>query len=124
GPTKDDVTKQALLQVFAGELVFSQSTWDHMVWLYQRLGKELKDSLRVQAMQPSSARVLHNAMGSAPGLFFHSGDIKVCVMPGVPFEMEYLMEHAFLPLIRSMQNGDAVAYRTVATVGEGETVLA
>lgn len=123
GPTKDDVTKQALLKVFGGELALSQPTWDHLVKLYRRLGKEATDVHKAQAMQPTTATVLHNAMGAAPGLFFDANPGKVCVMPGVPFEMEYLMDRQFLPLISSLHNGYEVAYRTIGTVGEGETVL-
>lgn len=124
GPTKDDVTKHALLRVFGGQLKFSEETWDRLVKIYRMLGKEATDAHREQATQPERATILENKMGTAPGLYFPVKEGGVCVMPGVPYEMEYLMQEHVLPLIRRKGTQQEISYRTIATVGEGETVLA
>ena len=90
GPTKDYVTKDALISVFGGKLEFHEETWERLGKIYARFGKTLTDAHRAQCYLPSSARILLNRMGTAPGLLFEQSHCKVCVMPGVPFEMEHL----------------------------------
>ena len=124
GPTKDDMTKHALVKTFGGEMQFSQETWEHLVKIYARFDKVATDAHREQAMIPSLATILFNKMGTAPGLYFNTNDARVFAMPGVPYEMEFLMGQHILPLIRTYNNRDNVVYRTLATVGEGETFLA
>ncbi len=124
GPTKDDMTKDALLSVFGGKLVFHEETWQHLQKVYAQFGKTLSDSHREQCYLPSSARILPNRMGTAPGLLFETSHYKVCVMPGVPFEMEHIMQTQVIPLIQSSVKAGTIIYQTICTVGEGESVLA
>ena len=124
GPTRDDKTKEALLSVFGGELVFHEATWQHLEKVYAQFGKKLNESHREQCHLPSTARILPNRTGTAPGLLFETTHCKVCVMPGVPFEMEHLMQTQVIPLIQSNFTGGTIIYRTIGTVGEGESVLA
>lgn len=123
GPTKDDLTKDALLSVFGGEMVFHEETWTQLGKLMARFGKTLTDSHRVQCELPSSATILSNLVGTAPGLLFETSHCKVCVMPGVPFEMEYIMQTHVIPLIRAGMTSGNIFYQTICTVGEGESVL-
>jgi nicotinamide-nucleotide amidase len=68
--------------------------------------------------------VLTNKMGSAPGMWFDEGGKVMASMPGVPFEMEYLMQAEVLPRLQAKFNPLPTAHRTLLTAGEGESVLA
>ncbi|MEY3052568.1 MAG: hypothetical protein RLY31_2353 [Bacteroidota bacterium] len=124
GPTKDDVTKKALAHHFGTGLVLHQPTLDHITRIWQRLGRPIDEDVRNQALLPENAVVLPNKLGTAPGMWFDTGDYVLVSMPGVPFEMEHLMENEVLPRLSSRFMALPTAHRTLLTAGEGESVLA
>ena len=73
---------------------------------------------------PANAQLLDNKMGTAPGMWFEKDNRVVVSMPGVPFEMKYLMEKEVLPRIKTHFPGKPFAHRTILTIGEGETRIA
>jgi nicotinamide-nucleotide amidase len=77
-----------------------------------------------QSYMPSNADLLMNKMGTAPGMWFeHDGKVLVS-MPGVPYEMKYLMEAEVLPKLKNQFPGKPISHRTILTVGEGESRIA
>ena len=57
----------------------------------------MNENNRRQAEVPESCRVLKNAAGTAPGMWFEQDGTIFISMPGVPYEMKYLMtEHVLL----------------------------
>jgi len=124
GPTKDDVTKKAIADFYEVGFVFHQPTLDRLNQIYERLGKPVTDSVRTQCFMPQNATVLTNKMGSAPGMWFEENGKVLASMPGVPFEMEYLMQHEVLPRLQEKFNALPTAHRTLFTAGEGESTLA
>ncbi len=124
GPTKDDVTKKALADFYDTGFVFHQPTLDRLNQILDRLGRPITEALRTQCFMPQNAVVLTNKMGTAPGMWFEEGDKVVVSMPGVPFEMEYLMQHEVLPRLQARFHALPAAHRTLLTAGEGESVLA
>ncbi len=124
GPTKDDVTKKALADHFRTPLVLHQPTRDHIARIWQRLGRPVDEEVRAQALLPENATVLPNKMGTAPGMWFDTGKYVLVSMPGVPFEMEYLMEQEVLPRLKARFRALPTAHRTLLTAGEGESVIA
>jgi nicotinamide-nucleotide amidase len=124
GPTKDDVTKKAIADFYGVGFVFDQPTLDRLNQIYERLGKPVTDSVRTQCFMPQNATVLTNKMGTAPGMWFEEGGKVLASMPGVPFEMEYLMKHEVLPRLQSKFNALPTAHRTLFTAGEGESTIA
>lgn len=124
GPTKDDVTKKVLADYFGTELQFHEPTWDRMQHFFQRFNRKPKEVHYQQCFLPATAEVLTNKMGTAPGMWFeHNGKVVVS-MPGVPYEMQYLVNEEVLPRIRPRQKGPKVGYRTLLTAGAGETDVA
>jgi len=79
---------------------------------------------REQALVPETATVLVNKLGTAPGLLFHHEGSIFVFMPGVPFEMKYLMENEVLPRIKKLFNTTTIIHRTVLTQGLPESMLA
>ena len=124
GPTKDDITKKTLATFFETELVFHESTFSRIEKLFARWGRSLTPAHRQQAYMPANATILYNKMGTAPGMWFEQ-DGKVAVsMPGVPYEMKYLMGQEVIPKLQQRFPGKPLLHRTICTVGEGEARLA
>jgi len=124
GPTKDDITKKALADFFGVEQVFHEATWERIQKLFKRWGRGTTPAHRDQCFMPANAELLHNKMGTAPGMWFEHQEKIAVSMPGVPYEMEYLMEHEVLPRLVAHFPGSPIAHRTIQTVGEGESRLA
>ncbi len=102
GPTHDDCTVDALLSLFDDQRVVHEPTRARLEHYAAQRGREFNDRLRSQALVPSTATVLANPIGTAPGLYFERTDgASVMVLPGVPREMELIMEQSGIPLIRS-----------------------
>ncbi len=124
GPTKDDVTKKAVAEFFDVELTFHQATYDKILKLFEKWGRKSTDAHRLQCFMPSNAQLLTNKMGTAPGMWFdYKGKVLVS-MPGVPYEMKYLIEHEIIPRLTSQFKGQPIFHRVIRTVGEGESRLA
>ncbi len=124
GPTKDDVTKKAIADFYGVGFVFDQPTMDRLNTIYERIGKPITEAVRTQCLMPQNATVLTNKMGTAPGMWFDEGGKVVASMPGVPFEMEYLMQHEVMPRLQHRFKALPTAHRTLLTCGEGESTIA
>ena len=97
GPTKDDVTKKVLAEYFGSRLVMNEEA---MGWLKELLGGRgiaLNENNRSQAILPDNCRILRNYKGTASGMWFERGWKSLISLPGVPFEMEHLMQTYVLP---------------------------
>lgn len=125
GPTKDDITKKAIAEYFGVEMVFSEETHQRILKIFEQLGRPATEAHRHQSYMPANAVLLHNKMGTAPGMWMKADNGTVVVsMPGVPYEMEYLMEHEVVPKLRQHFPGKPIGHRTLRTAGEGETRIA
>jgi len=127
GPTKDDITKKTLAEYFGVGLVENKETLANVESIFLRLRGTLANMLDVnkqQAMVPENCEVILNKNGTAPGMWFNvDGKIYVS-MPGVPFEMMYMMEEGVIPKLKATLKLPVIVHRTILTVGEGESYLA
>ncbi len=124
GPTADDVTKPALCDFFATELVFHEPTLKHVEALFKKRNFPLTDRNRQQAWLPKACTPLHNSVGTAPGMWFEKDDSVIVSLPGVPFEMKTLMEEEVLPRFRALFSNMHYMRKTIMTSGVGESFLA
>ncbi len=124
GPTKDDITKHALCAYFNTELVFHQPTLDHIIKRFRLRGIDMNKLNRDQALLPASCTILPNKLGTAPGMWFEQNNTIFVSMPGVPFEMKYIVEHELLPRLRETGKTKAIYHKTVLTQGVPESMLA
>ena len=124
GPTKDDITKKTLATFLGQQLVFHEPTYDRICRFFERIGKAPTDAHRHQSYMPEGAELLHNKMGTAPGMWMEYNDKVIVSMPGVPYEMKYLMEHEVLPRLKDRFPSLPIAHRTLLTAGEGESRIA
>ncbi|HEX6170647.1 MAG TPA: CinA family nicotinamide mononucleotide deamidase-related protein [Chitinophagaceae bacterium] len=138
GPTADDITKPLLCKYFGGKLIVNEEVLKHVNYLfekvYRRPGPMLERNLK-QAEVPDVCTVLHNARGTAPGMWFtpkppkegveQDSNKKVFVsLPGVPHEMKGLMLNEVLPRIEKTFELPFIIHRTAFTMGTGESMIA
>lgn len=124
GPTKDDVTKTTLAEMFDSQMVFHQETYDRIVAYFQKIGRPVSPAMVGQATLPDKATLLLNKVGQAPGMWFEREEKVFISLPGVPFEMEYLMTHEVIPRLLAKFPIHPIAHRTLCTAGEGESNIA
>ncbi|MBO7236213.1 MAG: competence/damage-inducible protein A [Alistipes sp.] len=125
GPTKDDITKHTLAEMFGSKLIYNDTEGEHVRALLARRGIEFTELNRGQAMLPECCTVLHNAHGTAPGMWFDTTEGGVVVsLPGVPFEMEHLMEDEVIPRLQNRFELRSIVHRTLITRGIPESILA
>lgn len=125
GPTRDDITKQILCEYFDDKLVFQEEILEHIKRIYTSFkGKELPEMDRQQAWLPSKADLLINHHGSASGMWFEKDDTVYISLPGVPLEMEALMEKDVLPRLQKRFKTPFIVHKTAVVYGLGESTLA
>lgn len=124
GPTKDDITKKTLAEMFGSGMSFHEETYARIQGYFDRIGRAMPTSMRDQATLPDRATVLTNKVGTAPGMWFEREGKVLISLPGVPFEMEYLMTHEVLPRLQARFQSRPIVHRTLLTVGEGESNIA
>ncbi|MBW6534059.1 MAG: competence/damage-inducible protein A [Mariniphaga sp.] len=124
GPTKDDITKNVLCVYFDTKLVFHEPTFEHIKQRFKNRNIDLNKLNRDQALVPESCKVLSNKTGTAPGMWFEKNDTIFVSVPGVPFEMKYLVENEILPLLQNNGKTKAIFHKTVQTQGLPESMLA
>ena len=124
GPTKDDITKKVLVEFYDVGFVFHQATKEWIEHLFKRFGRPVPDSIKDQCFMPQNAEILRNKRGTAPGMWFDEYGTVLVSMPGVPHEMEYIMENGVLPKLKERFPSAPYAHRTLLTVGEGESQIA
>ncbi|MCR1026155.1 competence/damage-inducible protein A [Cellulophaga baltica] len=126
GPTKDDITKHTLCEYFDDSLVQNEMVLDHVKELFKKY-ISTSPLLQVnidQALVPSKATILHNANGTAPGMWMTKNNTVFVSLPGVPFEMKYLITNEVVPKIQKEFNRPFILHKTIITYGIGESALA
>ncbi len=124
GPTKDDITKKAIADYFGVDMVFHQGTYDRIKRFFDKWGRSMTQAHHDQCYMPANALLLKNKMGTAPGMWFEKEGKVIISMPGVPYEMKYLMEHEVIPRLKERFIALPIAHRTILTIGEGESRIA
>jgi nicotinamide-nucleotide amidase len=124
GPTKDDITKHTLCGFFKVDLIENKEVLEWVTHIFTSKNKPLLDVNLKQAEVPSNCEVLHNANGTAPGMWFNRNDKIFISMPGVPHEMKGIFSNYALPKIKSLFDLPFIIHRTILTEGIGESFLA
>ena len=125
GPTKDDITKHTLAQMFSSELVYNATEGEHVRSLLERRGIPFTELNRNQAMLPQCCTALHNSHGTAPGMWFDTPRGGALIsLPGVPFEMEHLMKDEVIPRLKERYTLPSIVHSTLITRGIPESLLA
>ena len=124
GPTSDDITKQTLCEFFNTHLVMNYEVLSMIEVMMSHRNFPMNDKNRRQAEVPESCRVLKNAAGTAPGMWFEKNSTIYISMPGVPHEMKYLMKELVLPELNQRFTSQIIIHRNIMTYGTFESKLA
>jgi nicotinamide-nucleotide amidase len=125
GPTKDDVTRSALCRYFRCGLRFSEEVYGDIRRLFDRSGRAMNRLTHNQAMAPDACVVIRNLAGTAPCMWFERVGKALVAIPGVPYEMKWLMTNEILPRLRQTFHPDVyILHWTLWVGGYGESVLA
>jgi nicotinamide-nucleotide amidase len=122
GPTDDDLTREVVSQVTGRRLVFHQYLMDQIEALFRHRGFRMPPNNRRQAFIPDGAIPIENPMGTAPGFIVEEEGRAVITLPGVPREMEFLIEESVIPYLRKKFGiMEVVQYKVLRVCGLGES---
>ncbi len=124
GPTKDDITKKVICDIFQRELVIDEATLKQVTEMFASRGMELTETNRQQAAVPDGCVVLTNTLGTAPGLWLEKDGKVLISLPGVPFEMEKLIKDEVLPRLKAGKfRSSSLLYKVVQCTNITESGL-
>ncbi len=125
GPTKDDITKKTFCDYFEDELVVNDDVLQHVTQLIEGFYKRpITQINKDQSLVPSKCTVLHNQVGTAPGMWMRKENTVFISLPGVPFEMKYLVENEIIPKVVREYKRPYILHKTILTYGQGESMVA
>ncbi len=107
GPTVDDVTRQAVADATGRKLVYSTELEAEIAARFSRFGRPMADNNKRQAYIPEGATPLTNPVGTAPCYLSEDVNGRGCIisLPGVPRELDHMMEHTVIPLLIERMGG-------------------
>jgi nicotinamide-nucleotide amidase len=124
GPTRDDMTKRIVAELFGAPLEFDEGIWESLLDRFARARRAPVQSNRSQAEVPRGATVLPNRWGTAPGLWIEGAPGLAVLLPGVPHEMRMLLQHEVVPRLAGRGEGRVIRSLVVRTTGIAESTLA
>ena len=125
GPTKDDVTKKTFCSYFNDILISDSEVLKHVTALIEDFYKRKITQMNIdQALVPSNATVLFNKVGTAPGMLMKHEQTFFVSLPGVPYEMKYLVSEVLIPYLEQSFEPSYNIHQTLITHGVGESLLA
>jgi nicotinamide-nucleotide amidase len=124
GPTVDDPTRDAIAQAVGVETEFRPELWEQIQARFQRFNRVPTENNKKQAYIPKGAIARENPVGTAPIFIVEPLERSIIALPGVPREMEYLLEHTVLPYLRERyQLSEIIKTRVLHTAGVGESQI-
>jgi len=125
GPTVDDVTREAVSRATGRSLLLYPECLAAMEAIFARWGRKIGQNNRKQAYLPQGSIPIMNPVGTAPGFIVETERGTLIALPGVPHEMERLMQDTVLPYLRDRLGAEAVVIkaRVLRTVGVGESLI-
>jgi nicotinamide-nucleotide amidase len=125
GPTKDDITKHTFCEYFEDTLVINQEVQAHVIELIEKvMNRPASQMNKDQALVPSKCQVLFNKVGTAPGMWMQKEGTVYISLPGVPYEMKYIVENEIIPKIVKEYERPYIIHKTIMTYGQGESLVA
>ncbi len=124
GPTVDDPTREAVARALGVETEFHPELWEQIQERFQRYGRTPTENNKRQAYIPAGAVPIENPVGTAPAFIAETEKHAIISLPGVPREMEYLMQNKILPYLRERFDlSGVIKARVLHTSGVGESQI-
>jgi nicotinamide-nucleotide amidase len=97
GPTHDDITRNCIVKFFKTELIQNEDVLEDIKKIFQKRGRDVRKINESQALVPKIAKVIRNEFGTAPGIWIEKENKIFIAMPGVPYEMNGMMQSFVIP---------------------------
>ena len=123
GPTPDDITKAAVADYFRMELEMRPDILEAVQTRFASFGRTMPEASRNQAIFPRGATIIPNPKGTAPGIHISHDGREVFVFPGVPHELENMIQDYLLPWLQDNLTLQPVRSKTLQTTGLGESFV-
>ncbi len=124
GPTVDDPTREAVALAMGVKTEFKPELWEQIKERFQRHGRTPTENNKRQAYIPEGAVPIENSVGTAPAFIGETEKQAIISLPGVPREMEYLMQNKILPYLRERFDlSGVIKARVLHTSGVGESQI-
>ncbi|HUQ38528.1 MAG TPA: competence/damage-inducible protein A [Acidimicrobiales bacterium] len=125
GPTQDDITREAIAEVMNVELKRDTEIVDRIRKMFSSRGREMAENNARQGDVPEGATVIPQTRGTAPGLICPVGHKVIYAVPGVPHEMQDMLERSVIPDLQERAGtASTIRSRTIRTWGLAESTLA
>ncbi len=123
GPTHDDITKKVVADFLNSKLVFHEDIFQEVRARFARRGIPMPEVNRGQALLPEDAELIPNPLGTARGMLFKRETGYIFVLPGVPREMQKMMENSVIPRLRRECPDCQVKVDLFRTTGIAESAI-
>lgn len=123
GPTQDDLTVEAFSTAFSQPLIFDEQALQMMSDYFAKLNVEMAEVNRKQAFLPQSSTRIDNHWGTAPGFISQGERCRFYFMPGVPYEMNKMMQATVLNDLQEHFQVEAPRLITFRILGMGESSI-
>jgi nicotinamide-nucleotide amidase len=123
GPTQDDITREAIAAATNRKLLFSDEYADRLRRWWASRGREMPESNPKQAEYPEGADLHVNPKGTAPGIRLVVDGVVIYAVPGVPAEVEILLDEFVIPDLALRSDARVVLNRVLRTYGESESMI-
>ena len=122
GPTKDDLTREVVAKVANRKVVLDQESLKEINERFRKRGFIPTRNNDRQAMVPEGSIVIKNPNGTAPAFIVEEGNKCIISLPGVPFEMKWLIDNEIIPfLIKKYSINEIIHYKVLKTIDLGES---
>jgi len=124
GPTVDDPTRQAVADVYGEKLIFHEHLWEQIQSRFRAFNRIPTVNNKRQAFIPQNAIPIENPVGTAPAFYIFEKDKTIISLPGVPAEMEFLLNNKIIHLLKKTYNLEStIISRIIHTAGIGESSI-
>ena len=124
GPTQDDLPREAIAKVTGRKVVTDPGSLLELRERFQKRGFILTKNNERQAQIPDGAIVVRNPNGTAPAFIVETDRGVTISLPGVPFEMKWLVENEVIPYLREKFGlTQMIHYRILKVADLGESAV-
>ena len=124
GPTIDDPTREAAALALGVQTEYREELWQQIQDRFARFGRTPTENNKRQAFVPQGSRAVENPVGTAPAFIGETKKNALACLPGVPREMEHLMDNEIIPYLRERYAlTGLIKARVLRTAGAGESAI-
>lgn len=125
GPTHDDITKKTIVKYFNTVLKENNEVLENIRLLFEKRNRKVTPLNEQQALVPEIAEIISNEYGTAPGMWIEEEKQIFIILPGVPSEMQPMVENFVVPRLTEIASSEGLLIRRLIlqTTGIPESTL-